>query len=96
MLRPRHAPDMHRAGVQKTGTGSTIEKNNTAAKNRGKVSVRYRRLAQAKPPAAKNATVGESPEAGQNLAIVIVSTPLANAPQTTRRQTTTRKTLEKV
>ena len=29
MLRPRHAPDTRRARVQKTGTGSTIEKQYT-------------------------------------------------------------------
>ena len=29
MLSPRHAPDTRRAKVQKTGTGSTIEKQYT-------------------------------------------------------------------
>ena len=95
MLRPRHAPGTCHAGVQKTGTGSTIEKQYTK-KNRDNASVCYKRLAQEKTPVAKNATVGESQEAGQNLALVIMSTPLVNAPQTTRRQKTTRKTLEKV
>ena len=95
MLRPRHAPDTRRARVQKTGTGSTIEKR-YSNKKQGQCFSLLQEVGPVEVASSQNATVEESPEAGQNLAIVIMSTPLANAPPTTRRQKPTGKTLEKV